>query len=135
MSDKRIFVDSNVLLYLFDANKDHSDFAKKLLMEKKYFISTQVINENVNVCIKKFKFPKEKAFQHGQILLDRFHICTIQDTTIKKAFEVSRITNFSYWDSLIVASAIENKCDILYSEDMNPQIVESVEIINPFLIT
>ena len=90
MSDKRIFVDSNVLLYLFDANKDHSDFAKKLLMEKKYFI---------------------------------------------KAFEVSRITNFSYWDSLIVASAMENKCDILYSEDMNPQIVESVEIINPFLIT
>jgi predicted nucleic acid-binding protein len=134
MTGKRIFVDSNILLYLFAKSEIHSNFAKGLLVEKKYFISTQVVNENVNVCIKKFKFPKEKAFKHGQILLDKFNICIIQDSTIKKAFAVSQTTNFSYWDSLIVASAIENKCDTLYSEDLNhTQIIEGVEILNPFV--
>ena len=41
---------------------------------------------------------------------------------------------FSYWDSLIVSSAIESKCSILYSEDMqhNQIINERLKILNPF---
>lgn len=134
MKDKKIFIDSNIILYLFDKNKEKSDFAKSLLAEKKYYISTQVINENVNVCLKKFKFPKEKAFKHGQILMDRFHIMPIQETTIQIAFQVSNKSNFSYWDSLILASGIESKCEILFSEDLShKQMIQSIEIINPFV--
>ena len=41
---------------------------------------------------------------------------------------------YSYYDSLIIATALESKCKILYSEDMHHgQIIEnSLKIINPF---
>ena len=41
---------------------------------------------------------------------------------------------FSYWNSLIIASALQNNCTILYSEDMqhNQLIENKLRIINPF---
>jgi predicted nucleic acid-binding protein len=41
---------------------------------------------------------------------------------------------FSYWDSLIVASALESGCGVLYSEDLQSQqrIENQLEILNPF---
>jgi predicted nucleic acid-binding protein len=42
----------------------------------------------------------------------------------------------SYWDSLIISSALESGCKILYTEDMHHnQIIEGkLKIINPFKI-
>ena len=42
--------------------------------------------------------------------------------------------NFSYYDSIIVSTALENECNIVYSEDMqHSQIIENkLTIINPF---
>jgi predicted nucleic acid-binding protein len=42
--------------------------------------------------------------------------------------------NFSYWDSLIVSSALAAKADVLYSEDMHHGLIvgSQLEIINPF---
>ncbi len=133
MKDKKTFVDSNILLYLFDTNKIRSDFVKELLVKKRYYISTQVVNENINVCIKKFHFPKEKAFQHGRVLIDRFHLCLIDTSIIMKAFEICKTTNYSYWESLILATAIKNDCRVIFTEDLNEgQQIESLEIYNPF---
>lgn len=44
---------------------------------------------------------------------------------------------FSYWDSLIIASALESGCNILYSEDLQSQqqIEAQLEILNPFKLT
>ena len=41
----------------------------------------------------------------------------------------------AYWDSIIVASALENRCSILYTEDMqHGQVVDQrLTIVNPFL--
>ena len=56
---------------------------------------------------------------------------TIEDSL--KASEVRSRFYISYWDSLIVASALNNSCNILYSEDMqHNQIIEGLKIINPF---
>jgi predicted nucleic acid-binding protein len=43
--------------------------------------------------------------------------------------------HYSWWDSLVLASALENGCQIVYSEDMqHEQVIEdSLKIINPFL--
>ena len=42
--------------------------------------------------------------------------------------------NLSFWDSLIIASALENDCSILYTEDLqHEQMIEGkLKIINPF---
>ena len=51
-----------------------------------------------------------------------------------KAFELLQKYNFSYYDSLIVSSALENDCKILYSEDMQDGLLveNKLKIKNPF---
>lgn len=46
---------------------------------------------------------------------------------------ISQRYNYSHWDCLIIAAALQSNCDILYSEDMqNRQIIGNLKIINPF---
>jgi predicted nucleic acid-binding protein len=54
--------------------------------------------------------------------------------TFLKARLIHARHQVSHWDSLILASAIEAGCAILYSEDLNAgQDYDGVEVINPFL--
>ena len=54
--------------------------------------------------------------------------------TIIKALDLKSKYNFQYYDSLIVATALENHCKILYSEDMQDGLIveQILTIINPF---
>ena len=67
-------------------------------------------------------------------LFSLFSIRPIDQVTIKKALILAEKYNYSYFDSLMVASALTADCSILYSEDMhNGLLIESqLEIINPF---
>ena len=133
MNDKRTFIDSNVILYLYSDNDQRKELVKSLLIAD-YIISTQVVNENVNVCLRKLKLPKEEAYEHGNNLMNIFKIANIYTTTIVTAFSLSLKYGFSYWDSLIVAAALENDCDVLLSEDMRDGLVVEgkLKIANPF---
>jgi predicted nucleic acid-binding protein len=59
---------------------------------------------------------------------------SITHATILKAIDISIKSKFTYWDSLIISSALENSCIDLYSEDLNHgQIInKSLSIIDPF---
>lgn len=49
--------------------------------------------------------------------------------------KISKETQYSYWDSLIIAMAIDTGCSVLYSEDLNNgQEIEGLKIINPFTV-
>ncbi len=54
--------------------------------------------------------------------------------TIQEAIRIKEKYAYSYYDSAIIASALKNKCTILYTEDMqHKQIIENtLKIINPF---
>lgn len=111
------FVDSNIVLYAFD----NGTFKKKIvfdLIKKKPIISTQVIMESVNICIRRFKFSKEVAYQNGINLIDTCSLKLIDETTLLSAFKISLRYQFSHWDSLIISSALQNNCSILFSEDL-----------------
>ena len=124
MNSSKIFIDSNMVLNLFADDQKRKDFASSL-PKQSHIISTQVVNENVNVCLKKLKLSKADAFTHGEYLMDNFLLVQIARTTIQNAFDISNKYGYSFWDSLILSSAIENGCDVLYSEDMqNGQVIE-----------
>jgi len=55
--------------------------------------------------------------------------------TISQALSISKLFKYAYFDSLIIASALENSCKILYSEDMqHGQVLEKkLTILNPYL--
>lgn len=140
MIDK-IFIDTNILVYLFDkTERSKQNQAKKIIFERlsssKFFLNVQVINEFINITSKKISFPIQFNRQKEiiDLLNDIFIIASLSLETTLLAIEIKNKYKFSFWDSLIISSAIENKCNILYSEDMQHGfIIEStLTIVNPF---
>jgi predicted nucleic acid-binding protein len=128
-----IFIDSNILLYLFGDDQKRKTYVLSLFGQN-HHISTQVTGENINVCLRKFKLSKADAFAHSSNLIAHFRVEIIFTTTIEKAMDISTRYGFSYWDSLIVATAFEANCTEVYSEDMQDGVVidKRLKIVNPF---
>lgn len=115
MKDK-VFLDTNVFIYAYSKTEpDKRKIALELLCLEKVLISTQVINEFVWVMYRKFKVGRQKLQIIGNKLLERFEVVLIDLETIRKALSIFVDYNFSFWDSLIIASALENDCSILYN--------------------
>ena len=134
MSDN-IFVDSNIFIYAhtnLDSQKQIK--AQQLLTAEKIFISTQVVNEFINACNKKFKKEWKEINRVGLEIISYSNLQTISAAIIEKAIEVAARYKYSYYDSLIIASALDCECDILYSQDLQHQqkINKTLVIINPF---
>jgi len=132
MKDK-IFIDSNIFLYAFsDKNISKQNISAKIVKQN-HTISTQVVNEVSNNMIKKLNFSNKEI---GKFILNCYMQYTIVDFSKEIFIKASIIRdnyNISYYDSLILSSAINSKCDILYSEDMqHNQRIEGLIIINPF---
>jgi predicted nucleic acid-binding protein len=140
MIDK-VFFDTNILIYLFDkSDKQKQDVIKKVISEhfisSQIFLSVQVINEFINVTTRKIDQPISftRLKEIIEILDEMFIISSISLNTTLKAVEISKKYKLSHWDSLIISSALEARCNILYSEDMqhNFLIEEKLRIVNPF---
>ena len=116
MKDNKAFLDSNILVYLADNDPIKRDKVLQLISPS-FIISTQVISENINVCLKKLKLSKGEAFEFGRHLISLFRVSSVNLATVEKAMELCTTHDFSYWDGLIISSALENECNILYTED------------------
>ncbi|RKY68377.1 MAG: hypothetical protein DRQ24_11790 [Candidatus Latescibacterota bacterium] len=132
MKDK-VLLDSNIILYGFGREKTKKEIVKNLIRERP-LLTTQVINEVLNVLIKKFNFSIDEVKEVLNFLRTKTEIILVNLYTIDIALTVKERYNFSYWDSLIIASALENGCRILYTEDMqHGQVIEkTLTIKNPF---
>ncbi len=137
----RIFFDTNILVYLFDtSDKSKNARAKSLISEGKVdaslHISSQVINEFINITTRKIKNPIN--FERQKDILKFLNVIFIVNPltihTSQKAISLKLKYKYAFWDALILASAIENNCDILYSEDMqHGQLIEGgLKITSPF---
>ena len=137
----RIFIDTNVLVYIHLFDEESQDKRIVLLdvlykrIDAELIINVQVINEFYNVLLRKNiedNVIQEKI--HSQL-----EICSASELSLKTVFSAWKLRTkykYSYWDSLILASALENSCSTLYSEDMqHDQVIEdNLKIINPFEI-
>ena len=137
MSDEEIvFIDTNVLIYAYSSDEVEKNAAvtKLIAEQQKIVISTQVINEFINVMRKKRAVPIENLQRVIGELASIFTISLVTIETINHALAISQNFKYSYFDSLIIASAIQNSCSVLYSEDMHHKHMVSKElvILNPF---
>lgn len=134
MRDK-VFVDSNVLLYLLGNDERKKDIAK-IILKARPSISAQVVSENVNVLLKKFtELTLKDISGHAKMLSLYCTINTLNVSTIEKAFEIREKYHFQWYDCTILSAAILDGCTIIYSEDMqHGQLIENtLAIVNPFL--
>ncbi len=141
----KAFIDSNIYIYALANAKNQEDEIKrvtalsvlKTLLESQTIItSVQVLNEFHNILIKKFKLDDAVIFKIvEENILPITLIKSLNYQVYQQAYKLRTNYSLSYWDSLIVASALENDCTTLYSEDMQHQqkIENQLTIINPFI--
>jgi predicted nucleic acid-binding protein len=135
MIDK-IFLDSNLWIYAYD-NRDPSkqNITRQLILQNadSIVISTQILGEVYHVLTRKKLQPPNQIAAIMQDLMDNFQPIAIDVAQVRKAIALQFITRYSYWDSLVVATAITTGCLTLYSEDLQHQRrLESLTIVNPF---
>ena len=136
MSDKA-FIDSNIWLYAFilraDEETKHTRASALIEAADHYSISTQVIAEVSSNLLRKAGMAEDALLD---IVASFYQQCRVLESGLEVYQTASRIRTahqFSFWDSLIVASALEGECPILYSEDMqHGQVIEGrLTILNP----
>jgi predicted nucleic acid-binding protein len=98
------------------------------------WISTQVLNETINVLKRKFSLSYSQIRDAVQEISKGFPIILVSVNTIEIALNLAERYQYSYFDSLILASALEAGCQILYSEDLQDgqRIENQLTIVNPF---
>ena len=129
-----IFLDSNIWLYAFMDNGRKKEAALGIVAKKNCILSTQVVNEVCVNLISKADYEEEDITRLVENFYSKYQIENINKHVILKSSTIRSKLDISYWDSLIIASALESDCEVLYSEDMqHSQIIEEkLTIINPF---
>ena len=133
-----IFLDTNLWIYLYAKNppEKYQQVAKIINNSSSLLlISTQVLGELFHVLTRKKFTSRTDAIAIISDIINTFPIQAINTTEVIQALEINAKYNYSYWDSLIIATALLGKCSIIYSEDMqhNQLIDNKVRILNPFV--
>ena len=133
-AEQRAFIDSNIVPYALGDDLLKQQAAWRILFQFP-LISVQVLNECSNVLIKKRKIDKSLVLSTLQDILKFVSVEAIGMPIVETAWILLDRYQFSYFDSLILASALTANCQILYSEDLqHGQVIdERLTIINPFL--
>ena len=131
----KVALDTNVLIYLHDNSDSHKRTIAQNLLADEPAISTQVISEYLNTTRRLLNLSKEDLLTQTAKLFAGCTIMPVLPHTMLFAAELVKKYKFQLFDAIIVAVAIEERCDILYSEDMQHKLVvnKSLTIVNPFL--
>ena len=136
----KAFVDTNILVYLFDSrDPDKQRIAAELLSRiskagESICVSTQVLQEAFVAMTSKLRLDTELARSHLEQASDAgFEIATVDPPIIWRAARRCGKDMLSFWDCLIVESAIDSKCKVLFTEDLqHAQRFGNLQVINPF---
>jgi predicted nucleic acid-binding protein len=140
MSD-RFFLDTNIFVYSFDQSasaksRKAAQLIREALTTQKGVISYQVMQEFFNVALKRFSQPMQAA-DAGQYLSTVFRpLLAVHSSQAlyAEALFLHAQSGLSWYDSLIVSAAIQARCEILFSEDLqHGQRFGALQVRNPFL--
>ena len=135
------FLDSNIFVYLFDETDERKrDIAGEIvesgLQNNSVIISFQVVQETLNVVTRKLATPMtaEGAKSFMEDVLAPLWRVSPSLALYNRALDVQARYRYSFYDSLIIAAALDAGCDRLYSEDLQGgQRIEGLRVENPFV--
>lgn len=140
MSD-RFFLDTNIFVYSFDQTaaakaRKATQLIREALMTQKGVVSYQVVQEFFNVALRRFSQPM-RAADAEQYLSTVFRPLLGVHSSPALYAEALRLyaqSRLSWYDALIVSSAMQARCDLLLTEDLqHGQRFGSLQVSNPFL--
>jgi predicted nucleic acid-binding protein len=134
----RSFFDTNVIVYA-DAADEPAKQRRAIHLIKTHraaataVLSTQVLQEYVNVALRKLRLPvpliRERLGLYG-----RFDLVPATPEVIEGALALHVLHGTSFYDALILQAAIASGCSVLFSEDLqNGEVIGGVKIVNPFV--
>jgi len=137
----KLFLDTNIFVYAFDvAAPSKARKATRLVRDAvdtgKGIVSYQVVQEFFSVAFRRFVHPMSVA-EAEQYLITVFRpLLAIQSSPALyvESLRIAGKYRLAWYDSIVVASALEGHCDTLYSEDFqHGREIEGLRIENPFL--
>lgn len=137
MTGERRFLDSNILVYLFDEEFPQKQARARTLIADgvdDFVLSVQVLGEFFNVVTRKIRHPlaPERALQATDEF-GEFEVWPIHRVLVRNAMERSIASRLSYWEALIVETALEARATVLLTEDLqHGQAFGDVRVWNPF---
>lgn len=133
------FVDTNVLVYAFDASAGAKQTSARQLLERLWntgtgCLSVQVLQEFFVIVTRKVAEPlsvDEATERIREFAAWKVFAATANDILASIALQKQARLNF--WDAMVIQAAAELGCVVLWTEDMNDgQLVRGVRIHNPF---
>ncbi|MCE7506587.1 PIN domain-containing protein [Polynucleobacter sp. IMCC30063] len=133
MNAKKIFFDTNTLLYLLSSDSKKADWISSNLQQSNV-ISVQVLNEFTSASLRKIKISNAELDEFLDLFTSTFNVMTLDVETFNTGLMISRRYGYQHYDSMIIAAALQAGCERLYSEDMqHRQIINKrLQIVNPF---
>lgn len=132
----KVFLDTNVLVYASDDDtpaKQH--IARRLIAEQsgRAVVSTQVLQEYFVAATRKLGIEPLRAKEVITQSESAFETIIVTPQIINRAVDGSILWRVSFWDALILSSAEDASCSVVFSEDLNPgQWYGGVRVENPF---
>jgi predicted nucleic acid-binding protein len=133
------FIDTNILVYAYDLSAGEKQRAAKKLIERMWIehsgcLSVQVLQEFYVSVTRKVARPLEAEMVAGIILdLARWKVYVPDAGDVLAAISIQQKYHLSFWDAMIIQTAIAAGCQVIWSEDLSEnQIYEGARIRNPF---
>jgi predicted nucleic acid-binding protein len=136
----KFFLDTNIFIYSLGGTpagkaRRAAELVREAIASRNGIISYQVVQEFFSVAFRRFA-PPMTAVQAEQYLASVFHpMLAVQSSSalLADALRLYERHRLSWYDSLIIAAALEAQCGVLYSEDMrHGQTFGDLRIENPF---
>ncbi len=138
-ADGRAFVDTNVLVYAHDETAGPKRAAANSVIEQLWesgegCVSIQVLQELFVTLTRKIPRPLDTdAAQEAVTDFARWTAHAPDTEDVLAAIRLHERHRISFWDAMIVQSATQLGCDLLYSEDLKAgQRYDGVLVVDPF---
>lgn len=137
----RFFLDTNIFVYSFDQNAPKKavravKLIRRAIEVRQGIVSYQVVQEFFNVALRRFAQPMSGADAEQYLSTTFRPLLAVHSShgLYSRALQLATTYSIPWYDSLIVAAAIEGRCGVLYSEDFqHGQRFDGLRIENPFL--
>lgn len=132
------FLDTNVLLYSISGAPEETrkrERARALIDTGDMALSVQVLQEFYVQATRPTRADRLEP-DTARAFVDAWRRFSVQETTLAlldSGFAIHERHRFSFWDSMVIAAALAQGCNVLWSEDIDDgRIVEGMRIANPF---
>ena len=136
-----IFLDTNLFIYQLETEDEtKATIANQIIRmgieTGNACISFQVVQECLNTIVRKAQIclTNEQTVQYLDASLSPLLRIYPSVSLYRRGLKIQSRYQYSFYDSLIIAAALEAGCKTLYSEDMqHGQRIEQITIQNPFM--